>query len=159
LRVDFERGDVEPWPSTTNPDLASLVTMVLLGDRALLGPPPAEVLDPVPEADYLDAAVRGVPALLGDLDSDTRNVVLTLPRIWNAVSTRSVPSKDGAAAWAIARLPEAHREVLAHARAVYRGEEEERWDDIRERVRPYADYVVSEIAFQKTVVSHGRPSG
>ena len=119
--------------------------MVLLGDWALLGPPPAQVFDPVPEADYLDAAVSGIQPLLGDLGSDTRNVVLTLARIWNAVSTRSVPSKDGAAAWAIARLPAVHRPVLARARAIYRGEEEERWDDIREQVRPYADYVVSEI--------------
>lgn len=144
-RDEFERGDIEPWPSRTNPDVASLVAMVLLGDWALYGPPPAQVFDPVPEADYLDAAVSGIQPLLGDLDSDTRNVVLTLARIWNAVSTRSVPSKDGAAAWAIARLPAAHRPVLARARAIYRGEEEERWDDLREQVRPYADHVVAEI--------------
>ena len=35
--------------------------------------------------------------------------------------------------------------MLARARAVYLGEEEERWDDLAPRLRPHADYVVAEI--------------
>ncbi len=45
-RDDFERGDVEPWPSATDPDLATRIRLVLLADSPLLGPPPAEVFDP-----------------------------------------------------------------------------------------------------------------
>jgi hypothetical protein len=145
LRRDFESGNVEPWPTTTNPDLASLITMVLRADRPLLGPRPAEVFDPVPRADYTRAMVDGIDALLGDLDSDTRNVILTLARIWSTVATDVIRSKDDAAEWALARLPEHHRPVLARARAVYLGDEEERWDDLELRVRPHADYVVGEI--------------
>jgi hypothetical protein len=35
--------------------------------------------------------------------------------------------------------------VLARARAIYLGDEEDRWDDIRGDVRRYVDYVVGEI--------------
>jgi hypothetical protein len=66
LRREFESGDVEPWPTTTSPDLASLITMVLIGNR---------------------------------------------------------------------RLP----------RAVYLGEEEERWNDIEQQIRPDADHLANEM--------------
>jgi hypothetical protein len=145
LRGDFERGNVEPWPTTTNPDLAVLITMVLLANTPLLGPPPAEIFDPVPHDDLVRATVGDIESLLGDLDSDTRNVILTLARIWSTVATGRIRSKDAAGDWALGRLPEEHRAVLARARAIYFGDEEERWDDLRPRVRPFADHVVGEI--------------
>jgi streptomycin 3"-adenylyltransferase len=145
LRSEFESGNVEPWPTTTNPDLASLIAMVLLANAPLFGPSPAEIFDPVPQRDLVSAMVEGVDALLGDLDWDTRNVVLTIARIWSTMATGEIRSKDAAADWALPRLPEEHRAVLARARAIYLGDEEERWDDIMSRVRPHADNVVAEI--------------
>jgi streptomycin 3"-adenylyltransferase len=145
LRPKFERGGVEPWPTTTQPDLASIITMVLLGNRPLLGPPPAAVLDPVPRADYLSAVVGDSDTLLDDLDWDTRNVILTLARIWSTVATDCIRSKDAAATWALAHLPQEHQLVLARARAIYLGEEDERWEDINPRVRPCAAYIVGAI--------------
>jgi predicted nucleotidyltransferase len=59
-RSEFERGEVEPWPSATNPDLASLIRMVLIGDTPLLGPPAPEIFEPVPRRDYVDALVHGI---------------------------------------------------------------------------------------------------
>ena len=53
LRTEFERGVLEPWPTKVNPDLAALLTMVLLADAPVLGPPPAAVLDPVPHDDLV----------------------------------------------------------------------------------------------------------
>ena len=145
LRPEFERGNVQPWKTTTNPDLASLITMVLLANEPLFGPPPADVLDPVPPSDYINAIISGIDPLVRDLDSDTRNVLLTLARIWSTVTTGVIRSKDAAADWAVARLPEEHQAVLDRARAIYLGDEEERWDDIQPQVRPYADYVVREV--------------
>jgi streptomycin 3"-adenylyltransferase len=145
LRGEFERGNVEPWASRTNPDLAALITMVLLADRPVLGPPPAEVFEPVPHDDLVRAIVGGVGSLLGDLEGDTRNVILTLARIWSTVATGVIRSKDAAADWALERLPEEHRCVLARARAIYLGDEEERWEDLEPRVRAHADHVVAEI--------------
>ncbi|MFB6845890.1 aminoglycoside adenylyltransferase family protein [Streptomyces sp. NPDC056373] len=138
LRQDFERG-VTPDPGP-NPDLAPVLTMVLLADAPLLGPPPAELLDPVPAADLRRAIVAGVPELTEELATDTRNVLLTLARVWTTLDTGSIRSKDAAAEWAGARLPVAHRPALARARAVYLGDEDERWDDLD--VRPCAEHLV-----------------
>jgi len=152
LRAEFESGDVEPWPTKTNPDLAALITMVLLGNAPLLGPPPEEIFDPVPRDDLVSATVGDIDTLLDDLEGDTRNVILTLARIWSTVADDVIRPKDVAADWALARLPEHHRAVLARARAIYLGHEEERWHDVRTRVRPHADHVVAEI---KRLVSAG----
>jgi hypothetical protein len=122
-----------------------LLTMVLLANRPALGPAPAEILDPIPREDLERAMAAGIEPLLGDLDDDTRNVVLTLARSWSTVATGSIRSKDAAADWALIRLPEEHRPVLARARSIYLGDEEERWEDLRPLVRPHAAYVVAEI--------------
>jgi streptomycin 3"-adenylyltransferase len=145
LRDAFESGNVEPWPTTTSADLAVLIAMVLLGDRPLLGPPPARLLDPVPPSDLVDAMVGSLDGLLQDLEGDTRNVVLTLARIWCTVATGAIRSKDGAATWALARLPDEHRQVLVRARSIYLGEQDDRWDDVAASLRPHVDRVVGEI--------------
>lgn len=145
LRSEFQSGNVEPWPTKTNPDLATLIAMVLLGNTAVLGPAPASIFDRVPHDDLVRAGMGGIEALLRDLDGDTRNVILTLARIWTTVATGVIRSKDGAADWALTRLPEEHRAVLARARAIYLGDEEDRWGDIQLQVRPHTDHVVAEI--------------
>lgn len=143
LREDFERGET-PAP-TTDPDLALLITMVRQSGTPLLGPPPEEVLDPIPWEDTQRALVAGVPNLLAELESDTRNVVLTLARIWTTLATGTIYSKDVAADWALARLPTGHRPVLARARAIYLGERQEHWADLLPCVRPYAEHLASTI--------------
>ncbi|MEU6762127.1 aminoglycoside adenylyltransferase family protein [Streptomyces sp. NPDC046853] len=158
LRQEYERG-LLPSPVPSH-DLAPLITMVLLADTPLAGPPPGEVLAPVPAGDLAGAIVAGVPELLAELASDTRNVVLTLARIWMTLATGAITSKDAAADWALARLPRDHRPVLAHARAAYvageagEGEEGaeraeraegERWAELGPRVGPFAAFVVGEI--------------
>jgi predicted nucleotidyltransferase len=145
LRSEFENGNVEPWPTTVNPDLGVLITMVMLANTPLFGPLPAEVFDPVPGDDLLSAMLDGIDSLQGDIGSDTRNVILTLARIWSTVATGTIRSKDAAADWALDRLPEAHRAVLARARAIYLGDEAERWDDLEDHIGLHTDCVVAEI--------------
>jgi predicted nucleotidyltransferase len=70
-RDRFQGGQLEPWPSITNPDLALLVTIALLGGATLAGPPPSEVFDPVPRADFLDALVADMGAVVQDIEWDT----------------------------------------------------------------------------------------
>jgi predicted nucleotidyltransferase len=124
FRAAFESGNLSPWPTTTDPDLAALITMVLLADSPVLGPPPNEIFDPVPQHDLIRAIIGDIDAWLDNLDSDTRNVILALARIWGTVATGVIRSKDAAADWALDRLAEEHRTVLARARAIYLGEEE-----------------------------------
>jgi streptomycin 3"-adenylyltransferase len=102
------------------------------------------VLEEVPWEDLVRGTVDEIHVLLPGIDeeTDTRNGVLTLARIWATLATGEILSKDAAADWALEQLPEEHRAVPARARAIYVGDEDERWDDLRGRVRPYADYVI-----------------
>ena len=99
----------------------------------------------MPNDHLLSAMVGDIDRLRGDIDSDTRNVILTLARIWSTVATGVIHSKDAAADWVLDRLPEAHRPALARARAIYVGDQAERWDDLEDQIGPHTDYVVAEI--------------
>jgi predicted nucleotidyltransferase len=142
LRAEFEEGT--PPSPRTSPDLAVVITMVLVAARPLLGPPAAEVLDPVPIGDLDRALIDVIPGLLDDLETDSTNVILTLARVWTTLTTGEVRSKDGAADWAIERVPEDLQVVLARARATYLGHEPERWDDLQPLVSTLAEFIVRE---------------
>jgi hypothetical protein len=120
LRTDALAGTLPP--PAPRPDLAILLRMVRSEGRPLVGPPPEALLDPVPTADLVRASRDELPTLLADLEADTRNVLLTLARMWCTVATGRIHSKAAAAAWAIDRLPEAHRPALVLARAGHLGE-------------------------------------
>jgi streptomycin 3"-adenylyltransferase len=143
LRDEYERGDLPAREES--PDLAALLTMVLLGEAPLHGPPPAELLDPVPADDLARSLVAGLPGLLADLESDTRNVLLTLARIWTTLATGAIRSKDAAADWALERLPEQHRPILARARHGYLGTEWESWDELMPPAQLCAEHLTREI--------------
>lgn len=144
LRSEFEGGDITPWPAV-NPDVAVLITILHGASEPLFGPPSAEVLDPVPRADLVRATLDSIDNLVDEIGSDTRNVVLTLVRAWTTLETGVIRSKEGAADWALPRVPEPYGPVLARARAVYLGDEAERWDDLQDRVGPFTEHVVGEI--------------
>jgi predicted nucleotidyltransferase len=143
-RPEFASGNFSPW-NAANPDLAVLLAVVLQADRPLFGPRPAELLDPVPTADVRRAMLDSIPDLLGDLEGDERNVVLTLARIWTTLATGAIRTKDGAADWALPRLPAEHRAVLEHACALYVSGGPEEWGELLPRVRPFVDHAVGEI--------------
>ena len=146
MRAQLERGDVPEWPCS-DPDVAVLIETARRGAMPLFGPPAAAVLDPVPHADVVRAMVDMVPVLMPGIEEgdDRRNGLLTLARIWTTLASGEICPKDQAANWALARLPEEHRRVLAHARAAYLGEEPEDWSDLVPRVRPHVDHVVARI--------------
>jgi streptomycin 3"-adenylyltransferase len=143
LRDAFLSGSIEPEPSES-PDLGVLITMVLQSGRALIGPAAPEVLDAVPRTDLVRAMVDGVPSLMADLADDTRNVLLTLTRIWTTVVTGEIRSKDEAADWALPRLTDPYRSTLERARDLYiGGGYGDPWDD--DVSRPLALWLVNEI--------------
>ncbi len=144
LRTEFESGNVEPW-STPNPDLAVLLSMVVLAGMPLFGPPPSQLFDPIPNNDLIGAMLHDIDRLKGAIASDTRNVILTFARMWSTVATGIVRSKDAAAGWALERLPEAQQPVLARARAIYLGDQPDQWDDLSHQIGPHADWVIAEI--------------
>lgn len=102
--------------------------------------------------------VEAIPGLLGDLDTDTTNVVLTLARTWMTLATREIGSKDAAADWALARLSAELCPVLARARHTYVGVEDERWDDLQPRVRPLVEGVMNDVGHLARNESSAGPS-
>ncbi len=121
LRAELAAG-ADP-PSGPDPDLAVLLASVRDRGVALAGPPATELLDPVPRADLVRAVLDGLPALLTELHTDTRNVVLTLARMLVTVRTGRIVSKTEAADRVLPQLSHRGRTVLEQARAVHTGEE------------------------------------
>jgi predicted nucleotidyltransferase len=142
LREEFLAGRIEP--ARPNPDLGVLITMVRQRGRALIGPPAAQVLDAVPAADLRRAMVDTIPSLLDDLEADTRNVLLTLARIWTTLATGEIRSKDAAADWVLRHLPDGVRPMLARARDLYRDGGYGVWPD-QVAVRELAEALVDGI--------------
>lgn len=145
LRQQFEDGNIEPWSTKEMPDLASLITQVLLASKTLIGLNPDQLLCPVPHEDFLASVKDAIPHLLAEIDTDTRNVLLTLSRIWYTVETGAICSKPAAADWAMSRITENHRSVLARAKAIANGEIKEDWSDLRDLIKPCANFIVSKI--------------
>jgi hypothetical protein len=153
LRDGFERRDPELWRPVADSDLAVLC---LLGDAALVGPAASRVIDAVPWADFLDASLVEIPGLIANIAADTRNVVLTLARIWNSVVSGQVLAKDAAAEWALPRLPVEHRPVLARARDIYLGTRQEDRDDLLDALPGFVDALIPEQALLSDVLGEGR---
>lgn len=118
LTDDDLEGQVDRG-SSESADLAVSITMVRKTSEPLVGPPAAPTLTAVTYADLIRAVRDEVPALLSDLENDTRIVLLTLARGWATVATGDIRSKDLAAEWALVQLPPEHQPVIAHARDLY----------------------------------------
>jgi streptomycin 3"-adenylyltransferase len=146
LRADYQAG-VVPAPGPM-PGLALEIAVALAGDHPLVGPRPAYALDPVPPECLVRASLDGIPELLEDLPNDTRNVLLTLARIWATLATGTVVAKDVAADWALTRLAPEHRAVLEFARELYRTTtySDETWDaELKAQIGPHVDEVLAQI--------------
>lgn len=151
LYGDWLRDEIEasgpPQPAPM-PNLAIMIPLTLTASHPLDGPPPAELLDPVPLADVVRGSLDGIPSLLDDLPGDARNVVLTLARIWTTLATGEIRSKDEAATWALAHLRPERRPVLEHAKELYltRRYTEETWsDELNAQLGPHVEAVLREI--------------
>lgn len=79
------------------PNLAIEITQLLSHGQTLTGPAPARLFDPVPPDDVIRASLAGIPDLLSAVHGDTRNVVLTLARVWTTLATGRIEPKDAAA--------------------------------------------------------------
>ena len=153
LRPQFDSGDVELGNTKEMPDLALLITQVLLASQTLRGVRPEILLPIVPYTDFMKALALGIEGLIGDIDHDTRNVLLTCARKWYTVDTDTISSKQVAASWVISRLPESYKPVLQRALAISTGQETEHWDDLHKLVRPCLDFMIDHIKEQLSSIA------
>ncbi|MBS0286058.1 MAG: DUF4111 domain-containing protein [Proteobacteria bacterium] len=145
LRETFEAGKSEPWQTKEMPDLALIITQVLLSSKTLLGPAPDQLLTKVPYADFINAMSHELSSLMNSVQTDTRNVLLTLARIWRTLETDTISSKPVAADWVISRLPNQYQIVLQRAKAICIGDEKEQWDDLSSLIAPAADFMFGKL--------------
>lgn len=145
LREELQAGIIQA--AILDHDLAILLTQVRQHSVRLVGPLAPDLFDAVPQADLsrslLDTIAQWHKA--SDWHGDERNVVLALARIWFSAFTGGIASKDAAADWALARLPDEHRPVLENARAAYLGRAE---DDLARR----PDEMAAFVSFTRTMI-------
>jgi streptomycin 3"-adenylyltransferase len=133
-------GDLRPWRyptpydvhvSSSSPDgagpgedhdLAAHIWILRRHGRALVGAPVGELFPEVPDQDYLDSIGRDFDSCRDEGYEWPRYAILSMARVWAARTTGEVHSKETAAEWALPRLPEDVRPLLARALESYRGD-------------------------------------
>lgn len=159
LRKEFEAGNVEPWPTKELSNLALVITQLLISHKTLFGPSPNQLLAPIPYKDFFNATTSEIENLMKDLDRDTRNVLLTLARVWCTLETDMIQSKSNAASYAIEKLPEEHKLVLDNAKSILLGDKEENWGGLGNQIKPCAEFMIEKIKKQMEIIKASNYAG
>ncbi len=146
LREEFESSNTKSLNNSKMPELAILITQILLSSITLIGKPPDQVFCPVPYLDVVSTIASKSDGLIAELYSDTRNVLLTFARNWILLETDTIHSKPEAASWAFDRLPIRLRPVMERAREICIGAKKEYWGDIQPLVKACAEFIELEIS-------------
>lgn len=152
LRKDFESGIIEPWHTKKMPNLALIITQILLQHKTLFGVNPDNLLEKVPYSDFVHGTTAELDFLMKEIDWDTRNILLTLTRMWSTLETDTIRSKGDAVNWVIEKIPVEFKPVLENAKAVLLGEREERWDELKNLINPCAEYMIEQIRKQMDII-------
>lgn len=133
LRDEYEQGKIQE--PTDDPDLAIVLAKARKYNISLWGADLSNIIEPVSIADIHKAIKDSLPALIQEIKGDERNVILTLARMWQTMMPCEITPKDVVAAWAIPRLPKEHATLLDMARKAYRGEYEDKWEELEREVK------------------------
>ena len=126
-RAEFESGSAfDPADSS---DLVIALSSARESSRTIHGSHLHELVDPIPANDLRRAMLDELAGLLDDLADDTRNVILTLARIWVTLETGRVVSKADAATYVIDRVGPHARLPIAKARDLYLAGGDGVWDE------------------------------
>ena len=138
LRDAFEAGET-PMPQH-DPEFTLVLAQARQEASPLFGPHANELLPDVPEQLVREAMRDLLPTLLAALNEDTRNVLLTLARMWRTASSGAFVSKNEAAIWALPKLNEQDASILDYARQAYLGEVQDNdWQNRRDAAKRLAE--------------------
>ncbi|WP_043062799.1 aminoglycoside nucleotidyltransferase ANT9 [Brucella anthropi] len=138
LRDAFEAGEA-PMPQH-DPEFTLVLAQARQEASPLFGPDASELLPDVPEQVVRDAMRDLLPTLLTALNEDTRNVLLTLARMWRTASSGTFVGKNEAAIWALPELDEQDASTLDYARQAYLGEvQDDDWQNRRDAAKRLAE--------------------
>ena len=125
LRDEFEAGIVPQ--AHTDPEYTLVLAQASQEAISLVGPTREHLLPSVPQGDVRRAIADALPALIGNLAGDERNVLLTLARMWYTLETGTFVPKDAAAEWALPLVSPETAAALTLAQAAYRGAAVDDW--------------------------------
>lgn len=125
LRDEFEAGIVPQ--AHTDPEYTLVLAQAGQEAINLVGLTREHLLPSVPQGDVRRAIADALPALIGNLPGDERNVLLTLARMWYTLETGTFVPKDAAAEWALPLVSPETAAALALAQAAYRGAAVDDW--------------------------------
>jgi predicted nucleotidyltransferase len=128
LRTVYETGRLPHREA--DPNLPVMLTAARQRSSVLMGPPLAELTDPVPLEHLTQSMFDVLPNLLANLMGDERNVLLTLARILFTLRTGLIAPKDVAAADVCSTLASVHAHILDLAARAYRGEVRDDWTQL-----------------------------
>ncbi len=101
-------------------DLAAHLTVIRRAGVVLEGAPIAATIPDVPHRDYADSLLRDL-AWCREIPWKFHSV-LSASRIWATLAGGALHSKETGARWALERVPDEARPLIARALAVYRAE-------------------------------------
>ncbi|PJX27804.1 adenylyltransferase [Advenella sp. S44] len=147
LRHEYEAGE-NPEP-VCDPELTLVLAQSRQEAKPLIGPNANELLPAIAKSEIRRAIRDVLPALVGTLQGDERNVLLTLARMWRTSVTGEFVSKNVAADWAAASLPAEQAGVLVAAREAYLSGCESDWrnrqQELQYTVKSLHDYVLANL--------------
>lgn len=150
LRESFLEGEL-PEP-VADPEMTLILAQANKEAVSLWGAAKEDLLPVISTADIRKAMLHGLPDLLANFQGDERNVLLTLARMWYTAETGEFTSKDQAALWAAALLPETMAQVMTHASAAYLGQIDENWASHAPIAEQTANYLHMQIVAKMTAL-------
>lgn len=143
LRAAFEAG--EPPMPVQSDELTILLAQAQREAVVVVGPERDALLPDIPECEVRQAMRALLPGLLGDLRTDTRNVLLTMARMFRTAVIGDFVSKSEAAIWAMRQLDERNALTLDHFRCAYLGKVSDNGAPSSEDIGCLADELAAKI--------------
>lgn len=120
LRDAFTNGAVTR--AETSPEFTLVLAQARREALPMVGPGLADFVSDIPCDSIYRAIGELLPELIGRVDGDERNVLLTLARMWRTLTTNQFVSKNAAADWASPQLSDQAAGTLSIARDAYLGD-------------------------------------
>lgn len=112
-----------------DPDLAAHITVLRARGLCWYGQPITAIFPDIPRADYLVSIMGNVAEARDRIAEMPVYAVLNLCRVYRYLVDGAVNSKEESGDWALTKLPDALRSVVAAALVAYRGSEAPTFDE------------------------------
>lgn len=143
LREEITAGNIPQ--ASYDPDITILLWQARAHSVPLKGKPAAVFIPPVSDSEIRKAIQHSLPGLIASVKWDTRNVLLTLARMWFTLETGEICPKHLAAEWVLPKLPAPLAPLMEMAGKAYLGECADTWTHLEEEAVQLADFMKNKL--------------